>query len=261
MDQSGLLTRRLLGHVQSLVDSHRNGDALFDYAQIARDEWIRAMAAALPPKTRVLDVGAGEARYRADFAHCDYKTQDFAQYDSSADPTSAASWTYGDIDYVGDITDIPVDSGSFDVVLCTEVLEHVLEPIRAIQEISRVLTPGGRLYLSAPMRSAIHQAPHHYYGGFTPYFYQAALPAHGLSVDSISAPGGLFRAFQEEGRRVGMACLNMRKNDLNDILSHLINFVFNILFPHVFTKLDDKQKHEGYATGWHVEATKAPATT
>ncbi|MBT5714661.1 class I SAM-dependent methyltransferase, partial [Candidatus Poribacteria bacterium] len=125
------------------------------------------MAAELSGTARVLDVGAGETRYRGDFAHCYYKTQDFMQYDSEADGTTTGTWTYGDIDYVCDIDQIPVESGSFDVVICTEVLEHVLEPIRAIAEIARILAPGGRLYLSAPMRSCVHQAPHHYYGGVT----------------------------------------------------------------------------------------------
>ena len=153
-DRSPALTRRLLGVVQDLVDSYKNREALFEYAQVARDRWIRSMAAELSDTARVLDVGAGEARYRADFAHCQYKTQDFAEYDSESDATTTGSWTYGEIDYVCDIYEIPVEAGSFDVVICTEVLEHVLEPIRAIAEISRVLAPGGRLYLSAPMRPA-----------------------------------------------------------------------------------------------------------
>ncbi len=69
-DRSPALTRRLLGVVQDLVDSYKNREALFEYAQVARDQWIRSMAAELSDTARVLDVGAGEARYRADFAHC-----------------------------------------------------------------------------------------------------------------------------------------------------------------------------------------------
>jgi SAM-dependent methyltransferase len=253
MNHSPPLTRRLMEFVQELIDSYNQN---FHYAQVARDLWIRSMAATLPETARVLDVGAGEGRYQADFSHCEYKAQDFAQYDSSKSPTATAPWTYGEIDYVCDITDIPVAAGSFDVVICTEVLEHVIEPIRAIKEISRVLAPGGSLYLSAPMRSGVHQAPHHYYGGFTPYFYAEILPRYGLSVDSTTAPGGLFRAFQEEGQRVGAACLATRTRDRDDILSHVINFVFYVLFPYVFTKLDDQQKHDNFAAGWHVEATK-----
>jgi SAM-dependent methyltransferase len=260
MNHSPPLTRRLLGFVKELVDSYNQTTSHLHYGQVARDLWIRSMAATLPATARVLDVGAGEGRYKADFSHCEYKAQDFAQYDSSNSGIDADSWTYGEIDYVCDITDIPVAAGSFDVVICTEVLEHVIEPIRAIKEMARVLVPGGSLYLSAPMRSGVHQAPHHYYGGFTPYFYQEILPRYGLSVDSTTAPGGLFRAFQEEGQRVAAECLatraTHRDRDRDDILSHLINFVLLILFPYVFTKLDDQQKLDRFAAGWHVEATK-----
>ncbi|MEO2005538.1 MAG: hypothetical protein ABGY41_15740 [Candidatus Poribacteria bacterium] len=107
------------------------------------------------------------------------------------------------------------------------------------------------------MRSGIHQAPHHYYGGFTPFFYRAVLPTFDLSVDQVSATGGLFRSFQEEARRVSSPLLDMAEG--NDILTHVINFVFLMVFPHIFTKLDDKQRFEGFASGWHVEATKQAA--
>jgi SAM-dependent methyltransferase len=148
----------------------------------------------------VLDVGAGPARYRRLFDGCDYKTQDFkkltreqAQWSESID--------YGDIDYISDITAIPVADESFDVVLCTEVLEHVPEPIDAIRELSRVLRPGGRLLLTAPQRSGSHQAPYHYYGGFTPEWYRRFLPQWGLRIESIVANGGFFRAYGEETQR------------------------------------------------------------
>ncbi|MBT3268775.1 class I SAM-dependent methyltransferase [Candidatus Poribacteria bacterium] len=256
MHQSHALTGRLFGYVQELAESYKNHSALQQYGQVARDQWIRAVAAALPATATVLDVGAGETPYRDDFSHCQYKTQDFAQYDSASDPSAQNPWKYGDIDYVCDLTDIPVPDGSFDVVICTEVLEHVPEPIRAIAELSRILADGGRLYLSAPMRSAVHQAPHHYYGGFTPYFYQEFLPRYGFTLDSIVAPGGLFKGFQEECFRVGDACLTMRKDKRDDVLNHIINFVFYVLFPHIFTKLDERHKHDAFAAGWQVEATK-----
>ena len=54
-------------------------------------------------------------------------------------------------DVVGSATDIPLGDASFDTVVCTEVLEHVPDPLRALREMYRVLKPGGYLILSTPM--------------------------------------------------------------------------------------------------------------
>jgi SAM-dependent methyltransferase len=59
--------------------------------------------------------------------------------------------------YVGDLcatTSIP--SGHFDAIFCTEVLEHVSNPFLAINEIRRILKPGGYLFASSPFGFRIH---------------------------------------------------------------------------------------------------------
>ncbi len=52
---------------------------------------------------------------------------------------------------------------SFDFVLCTEVLEHVLDPGAVVAEIYRVLRPGGRVFLTVPFMFHVHADPddHH----------------------------------------------------------------------------------------------------
>lgn len=50
-----------------------------------------------------------------------------------------------------DIQDIPYDEGSFDVVICNHVLEHVDDDIVAMREIFRVLKPGGWAILQVPV--------------------------------------------------------------------------------------------------------------
>lgn len=54
----------------------------------------------------------------------------------------------------GNIYEIPFSDGSFNTVLCSNVLEHLDEPDSAMREISRVLLLGGRLIVSVPMKRA-----------------------------------------------------------------------------------------------------------
>jgi ubiquinone/menaquinone biosynthesis C-methylase UbiE len=93
---------------------------------------------------------------------------------------------------VSDIVSIPVEDASFDAILCTEVLEHVPEPIRAIKEFARILKPGGTLFLTAPLGSGIHQDPYHFYGGYTPYWYRKFLTQNNFEGLKIEANGGFF---------------------------------------------------------------------
>lgn len=56
----------------------------------------------------------------------------------------------GDVDVRGDITRLPFESGSFDVVICNHVLEHVPDDAAAMSELRRVLTPDGEALLMVP---------------------------------------------------------------------------------------------------------------
>lgn len=62
-------------------------------------------------------------------------------------------------DYIIDICENNSDKipdGSFDVIVCTEVIEHTLNPFKAVAEINRLLKPGGVLLMSTPFDFRIH---------------------------------------------------------------------------------------------------------
>jgi len=64
---------------------------------------------------------------------------------------------------IGDAQALGIASDRFDSILCTEVLEHLPEPQRAIDEMFRVLRPGGSLILTTRFLFPIHDAPHDYF--------------------------------------------------------------------------------------------------
>lgn len=57
---------------------------------------------------------------------------------------------------VADLLDLPFESGSFDAVVAQGVLEHVIDPHRAAEEIHRVLKPGGLVFSTTPFVLGVH---------------------------------------------------------------------------------------------------------
>jgi SAM-dependent methyltransferase len=67
------------------------------------------------------------------------------------------------VDVVGDAHTLPFKDSEFENILCTEVLEHLHTPERAIAEMKRVLKPNGTLLLSTRFVFPIHDAPGDYF--------------------------------------------------------------------------------------------------
>lgn len=72
------------------------------------------------------------------------------------------------VDFVGDAHSMPFTDNKFDTILCTEALEHLHTPEKAIAEMKRVLMPGGQLILTTRFIFPLHDAPCDYYR-FTKY--------------------------------------------------------------------------------------------
>jgi len=68
-------------------------------------------------------------------------------------------------DIVGDIHHLPFADESLDAIICIAVLEHVENPILAMQEMYRALKPGGYLYIYVPFLYYYH-AEKGYYGDY-----------------------------------------------------------------------------------------------
>ena len=226
-----------------------------NFNQRNRDRWVATKAQSIQAGATVLDVGAGTCRYRKDFSHCNYKTHDFKRYEGYLNDKNDKEGRYGEIDYISDITAIPVPDNSYDVVLCTEVLEHVPEPIAALQEMSRILKPGGRLLITAPLGSGLHQIPYHFYGGFTPYWYRHFCPKYGLSVVEVVPNGGFFKLLAQECTRV--AWTMPQHEHLHGNNKEMIRALFEEVLPRFLFELEERCMIEQFTVGYHVEAMKS----
>ncbi len=176
--------------------------------EISRQAWLKQTLAAVPAGARILDAGAGELKNSLHCRHLNYVSQDFCQYEGQKggginEGLQNKIWDTSHIDLVSDITNIPAKDSSFDVILCSEVLEHVPEPTHALDEFTRLLKPGGILVLTAPFCSNVHMAPYYYCSGFSKYWYEHHLTQRGLRIEKLTANGDWHALLLQEVTRLG----------------------------------------------------------
>lgn len=123
------------------------------HVRAALSAWLRAEAKRASDDLggyRVLDVGCGSKPYRPYF-------EPYAVAYVGVDIGNPAA------DIEGSVEALPVDDGSFDLVLCTQVLEHVEDPAQAVRELHRVTTTGGRVLASTHGVQVYHPSPTDYW--------------------------------------------------------------------------------------------------
>lgn len=138
---------------------------------------------------RLLDVGCGNKPYEAIFTP--FVTEYIGiEHEASYAQTHAASRTAGpDMFYDG--KRLPFEDGSFDTVLSVQVLEHTPDPQALMNDMARVIRPGGRLLLSAPFSFRLHEEPHDYFR-YTPHGLRDMCEKAGLEVERITPQGSLW---------------------------------------------------------------------
>lgn len=101
----------------------------------------------------ILDVGCGSKPYKDLFEACDeYVGIDVAQ--------TGHDHTFSQVDVTFDGIQIPFGDETFDTIICTEVLEHCIDPYGLISEMHRVLKKDGCCIISVPFLWPEHEIPY-----------------------------------------------------------------------------------------------------
>ncbi|HEY1960012.1 MAG TPA: class I SAM-dependent methyltransferase, partial [Polyangiaceae bacterium] len=139
---------------------------------------------------RLLDVGCGQKPY---YDIIKPHVDEYVGIEYAPAFVETASSTKGkrgpDIVYDGDR--MPLPDESFDTVMCIQVLEHTPKPQALLDDIARVLRPGGLLVISAPFSFRLHEEPNDYFR-YTPHGLRKMLESAGLEVTSTLQQGGFW---------------------------------------------------------------------
>jgi len=219
--------------------------------------FAKQAAAAIPNGARVLDAGAGDCPYRSYFTHARYDATDLCQVEK----------VYGQISYISDLSNVPVRPDCYDLVFCSQTLEHVPNPKKVLTEFSRILKPGGQLWLTAPFYFEEHEVPFDYYR-YTRYGISHLVEAAGFTVHSIEWLEGYYGTLAYQLKQAARA-LPLRPLDYGTgllgwliiIPIGLLKIIFAVLSL-VFTWLDTRYKYvsSGQCKNYAVIALKAITT-
>ncbi|MBP7741222.1 MAG: class I SAM-dependent methyltransferase [Candidatus Pacebacteria bacterium] len=171
---------------------------------------IRSFLASYATDVLVLDIGSGGANQDASFPN--RTTYDI---DSARNPS-----------IVGDAQDMPFPDSSYDVIVCSEVLEHIPDPKKAIGEMFRVLAPGGTLILTTRFVFPVHDAPGDYWR-FTPYGLRSLFTRWEILEEEVETDAFLT-----------IAVLLQRIMFQTDLRGGKITKGILLLVTYAFTKLD-----------------------
>ena len=111
--------------------------------------WMHAQLKELPRAAPILEVGCGDGAFTKNLAEY---SSDVTAIDIAAYQIEQNAKAYPEVTFLQhDVSErFPFEDGAFDVIWCSEVLEHLFDPGFALKEMHRVMAGGGKLLVTVP---------------------------------------------------------------------------------------------------------------
>ena len=199
--------------------------------------------------SKVLDIGGKKANKRGRFR---------------PPRDSVESWEYVNIDpatkpdYLCSADAIPVACETFDMVLMTEVLEHLEKPMEALAEAHRILKRGGRIVITMPFLYGVHADPQDFQR-WTAEKIRREFENIGFAVECLEPMGGLFAVIYD----LLYLSLGVASKKRDAIKNRVFRRLFMPIIRRIFFFLDDRfaYKMRWITTGWFVLGKKNQCIT
>ncbi|PZO38703.1 MAG: hypothetical protein DCF19_15995 [Pseudanabaena frigida] len=178
----------------------------------------------LESNKRVLDVGCGGQPFRKALEELGYK---YMGIDISQNSN-------GTVDIICEIDkalpDEIIELGSFDLIFCTEVMEHVADWNMAFSNFSKLLNSGGKLFITCPHFYQLHEAPYDFWRP-TPFALQYFTEKHNFRVLHQENAGDAWDVLGTLLASVYSLPVSQRFRDrlLNRFVKLIKEILFNIL--------------------------------
>jgi SAM-dependent methyltransferase len=194
---------------------------------------------------KVLDIGCGNKPYESLFSNraTGYTGCDVVQSDRNK------------VDVICEATALAFPDAQFDTVFSTQVIEHVNDPFKMMQEANRVLKPDGLVIVSAPFCWELHEEPYDFYR-YSKYGLKAMFEQKGFEALEIKANGGKWAAIFQ--MNINMVYSILRKKGLRSKLLQIlfINLRFTALLNRIAIWMDKKYHDELLTLNYVIIARK-----
>lgn len=189
----------------------------------------------------VLDAGSGDGeRYKNFFNFDKYITLDINS-------------SYK-VDIIGSVENIPAESESFDSIISTQVLEHVKNPQKAVEEFYRVLKLGGHCLVTVPQLTELHDEPNDYFR-FTKFGLEELFKKAGFKIIALDQRGSFWTANAQMKIRYAIDLFNLNRYIW---LAKIFNpfFIGGGYLSIYMDKIDKSAASKKHALGWLIIVKK-----
>lgn len=152
---------------------------------------------------------------------------------------------------------LPFRDAVFDAVICSEMLEHVLDPVTVLKEISRVLKPNGVLLASVPFLNRIHGDPYDF-GRYTDFFWRSKLERFGFREILIEKQGLFWSVMADMLREfLYFKARNFKSSFLVSLFGAVVKLAKSTAVKWDFsTAVSNNPVLSSYTSGFGIKATK-----
>ena len=186
----------------------------------------------------LLDLGCGSMPYKSIILSPPSRVRKYTGLDLSRDLRHRDYSQCAPPDLEWDGGTIPLDHGSIDCAIATEVFQQCPDVENVMREVIRVLKPGGLLFFTVPFLWALHNAPHDQYR-FTPFALDRHLCNVGFEHIEMKALGGWDASLaQMIGLWVGRRPMRGIKRRMLSLISvPIVRYLIKMDAPPILSRL------------------------
>lgn len=212
------------------------------YYQCYLNDMKQVLGKYISENNTIFDIGCGNKPFEK-FIRSVLKDDDSTKY-IGCDIVQSSD---NKVDIICNATEIPVSSCLYDVVICTQVIEHVFNHEKTFKEANRLLKTGGIFIVSSNFVWEMHEEPYDYYR-FTKYGFRTLLEESGFEIVEGIANGGKWAVL---GQLLLQTCW-IQYNPTSALLKRkfftLLRRAMSLFCNSLFLYLDNKFKDSGKYT-------------